>query len=160
MNSTRNRTRVAFGAIAIAVIAAAGACKKTRSANGEVSRNWLPPKLDAYMGVPAAEVQAAITQRLAAKPAAPITDEQWKHVKGLYRSFNQSLLWLDDKGVHQPRVSALLTTIAAADSDALRLDAFPLAELGRSLTAVGDKPTATQLADADVLLSSAYVAYG
>src|SRR5205823_11911079 len=35
-----------------------------------------------------------------------------------------------------------------------------LADLSRSLGAVDDKPTADQLADADVLLTSAYVVYG
>ncbi|HEX4681492.1 MAG TPA: L,D-transpeptidase family protein, partial [Gemmatimonadaceae bacterium] len=117
-------------------------------------------KQDTYMGVPAADVQAAIQKRLTAKPVSPTTTDQWNHVKKLYTGFGQSLLWLDGKGVHQPRVTALLDRIAAADSDALRLDAFPLAELNRSLSALGDKPTADQLADADVLLTSAYVTYG
>ena len=54
------------------------------------------------------------------------------------------------------------TALANADSEALRLDAFPLADLSRSLGAVqADKhPTADQLADADVLLSAAFTAFG
>jgi murein L,D-transpeptidase YcbB/YkuD len=155
-----DRARLLATAFAIAALAAFGACQKQRSANGEVSRNWVPAKQDAYMGVPAADVQAAVLRRLTAKPVAPTTADQWNHVKKLYAAFGQSLLWLDGKGVHQPRVTALLDRIAAADSDALRLDAFPLAELDRSLTAVDAKPTADQLADADVLLTSAYVTYG
>ena len=63
--------------------------------------------------------------------------------------------------MHQPRVAALLTALANADSEAFRLDAFPLADLSRSLGAVqADKPTADQLADADVLLSAAFTAFG
>jgi len=71
-------------------------------------------------------------------------------------------LWLDDKGVHQPRVAALLNGLAGSDSDAIRLDALPLADLGRALRAVDSTKhsTAAQLADADVLLSAAYAAYG
>ena len=47
------------------------------------------------------------------------------------------------------------TRSPSADSDAIRLDAFPLAELAQSLGAVdGKHPTAEQLADADVLLSA------
>jgi len=139
---------------------ALAACKKSQSAGGEVSRNWTPPRQDTYMGVAAADIAPAITQRLATKPAAPVTDDQWKHVKKLYASFGNQLLWLDDKGVHQPRVSTLLNTIASADSDAIDLDRFPLADLDRSLKGLGDKPTAEQLADADAMLSTAFVAYG
>lgn len=143
-----------------AALAALAACKKTRSAGGEVSRNWLPPQQETYMGVAAADVQAAITQKLAGKPVAPVTDDEWKHVKRLYTAFNQQLLWLDDKGVHQPRVNALLTTIAGADSDAIDLTKYPLARLDSTLKAVGDKPTAQQLADADIMLSAAFITYG
>ncbi|HXT15973.1 MAG TPA: L,D-transpeptidase family protein [Gemmatimonadaceae bacterium] len=157
---TVHRVRLFGGAIAIAAVSAFAACKKTGSAGGEVSRNWTPAKQDAYMGVPAAEVQAAIQKRLTMKPNPPVTADQWNHVKKLYATFGQSLLWLDGKGVHQPRVSALLNRIADADSDALRLEAFPLADLNRSLSTLGDKATADQLADADVLLTSAFVAYG
>jgi murein L,D-transpeptidase YcbB/YkuD len=147
--------------VALTAAVALGACKtRSRSANGEVSRNWLPPKQDTYMGVPAAEVSSAIQTRLAAAAPASVNADQWKHVKKLYATFNQSLLWLDDKGVHQPRVTALLTAVSNADSDAIRLADFPLAELSRTLQALDDKPTAQQLAEADVLLSSVFAAYG
>ena len=112
------------------------------------------------MGVPAAEAQAAITQRLTGAPPTGVTAEDWKHVKKLYTQFNQQLLWLTDNGVHQPRVQALLTTLAGADSDAIDLTAYPLTELNRALEAVGDKPNAQQLAEADVMLSSAFTTYG
>jgi Uncharacterized protein conserved in bacteria len=145
----------------IAGSAAIASCKQGRSAPGEVSRKWRPPHLESYMGVPAAETQAAIGRRLAADPPAPLTDDEWEHVNNLYGTFGQNLLWLDDKGVHQPRVVALLTALANADSEAFRLDAYPLAALSRSLTAVeGKKPTADQLATADVLLSAAFTAFG
>lgn len=162
MHSTRsNTTRVAAVAAMLAMTAFA-ACKKTqpRSASGDVSRNWTPPKQDTYLGVPAAEAQAAITQRLAASPPAGVSADHWKHMKKLYATFNQQLLWLDDKGVHQPRVEALLNTLAGADSDAIDLSEYPLTELNRSIEAIRDKPTAQQLADADVLLSTAFTSYG
>ncbi|MDB4874794.1 MAG: ErfK/YbiS/YcfS/YnhG family protein [Gemmatimonadetes bacterium] len=159
---TKNKSSLRLAAIGTMMAATAfAACKKSGHANGEVSRNWQPPKAEVYMGVPAAEVQAAVQTRLAAAPPAPITADQWKHVKKLYGSFNNGLLWLDDKGVHQPRVGALLNAVAGADSDAIKLEAFPLAELGRTLAAVDDKKaTAQQLAEADVLLSSAFTALG
>src|SRR6185437_13637967 len=92
---------------------------------------------------------------------APVTDDEWKHVKKLYATFNQSLLWLDDKGVHQPRVSALLNALADADSDALELSAYPLTALGQALDSIDHgHPTADQLANADVMLSAAYATFG
>jgi murein L,D-transpeptidase YcbB/YkuD len=141
--------------------AAFAGCKKIAQASGEVSRNWTPPVQDVVMDVPIADIKTAIEKRLTTAPPAPVNADQWKHTKRLYTAFGQSLLWLDGKGVHQPRVTALLNAIASADSDAMRIDAYPLAELSRSLSAVdGKHPTAEQLADADVLLSSAFVSFG
>jgi len=143
-----------------ATIALAG-CKNARQAGGEVSRNWVPAQPQEYMGVPAVDVQTAITRRLAAEPPEPLGADAWKHVRRLYTTFDRRLLWLSDRGVHQPRVSALLRGLADADSDALRLDDYPLAELSEALAVVGRKrPTAEQLADADVLLTSSFVALG
>jgi murein L,D-transpeptidase YcbB/YkuD len=160
MRQMSSRFRVTAVSAALAFIAPL-ACKKESRAAGEVSRNWMPAQQPAYMGVAASQVQTAIKTRLAAAPPAPLKADEWNHVKSLYMRFNQSLLWLDDKGVHQPRVSALLNAIANADSDAMRMDSYPLTDLAQALRAVDDKhPTAEQLANADVLLSSAYVAYG
>jgi len=78
----------------------------------------------------------------------------------LYANSGQTLLWLDG-GVEQPRVAALLDAVANADSDAMRIDALPISQLEQSLTAVAAKhPTAEQLADADVLLSATFTAFG
>src|SRR5690349_2073285 len=155
MRRMSSNVRLTAVAAALAMVAPL-ACKKENRAAGEVSRNWMPAQQQAYMGVSAADVQTAIKARLAAAPPAPVTADAWKHVKSLYARFNQTLLWLDDKGVHQPRVSALLNAIANADSDAMRLDTFPLPALAQALRAVDSHPTAEQLANADVLLSSAY----
>jgi L,D-transpeptidase YcbB len=156
------RSTLIRGIIAIAIgAAAATGCKRGRNANGEISRTWTPPHNESVMGVAAAQAKAAIQARLAETPPAPVDSDSWKHVQSLYGSFQQSLLWLDDKGVEQPRVKALLNSLASADSDALRLDMYPLAELSRALQALDQRhPTAQQIADADVLLSSAFVTLG
>ena len=162
--NTRRRSSSAllFGALMSAFMLVAGfGCKKVQRANGEVSRNWTPPQQDAYLGVPVAAVREAIAKRIAAQAPSRVSADQWKHVKRLYSTFSNNLLWLDDKGAHQPRVSALLNAIANADSDAIRLDSFPVADLSQSLGAIDKgKATADELADADLLLSSAFVAYG
>ena len=162
--NTRRRSSSAllFGALMSAFMLVAGfGCKKVQRANGEVSRNWTPPQQDAYLGVPVAAVREAIAKRIASPAPSRVSADQWKHVKRLYSTFSNNLLWLDDKGAHQPRVSALLNAIANADSDAIRLDSFPVADLSQSLGAIDKgKATADELADADLLLSSAFVAYG
>lgn len=155
------RTTTIWKGVAVAALTALSACKKSESSGGEISRNWLPPEQESTMGVPAAEVKVAIQTRLDSTAPTPISAEDWKRVQRLYTTFNQTLLWLDDKGVEHPRVAALLTALAAADSDALHLDEFPFQELRRALAAIDSKkPTPAQLADADVLLSSAFVAFG
>ena len=158
---THTSTWIRSATAGAALVSTLVACDRGRRSSGEVSRNWTPPQAETFLGVPAAEAKAAIQARLAASPPAPVHDDEWKHVKSLYKTFSQSLLWLDDKGVEHPRVGALLGVLAAADSDALRLDAYPLAELARALQAIDKKrPTAQQLADADVLLSTAFVSFG
>jgi murein L,D-transpeptidase YcbB/YkuD len=161
---TRRRSnsslRLVALACAVATVAILG-CKRASRANGEVSRNWTPPQQEAYLGVPAAEVHNVIQKRLASTPPASINADAWKHVKRLYGTFSNTLLWLNEKGAHQPRVSALLNTVADADSDALRLDDYPLVDLSRSLAAIDkEKPTAEELADADLFLSATFVGYG
>ena len=160
MRRMSSSIRLTAVSAALAVIAPL-ACKKESRAAGEVSRNWTPAQQQAYMGVAATDVQTAIKKRLAGQPPAPITADEWRHVRSLYTRFNQNLLWLDADGVHQERVGALLNAIANADSDAMRIDAYPLADLAQALHTIDTKhPTADQLANADVLLSSAYVGYG
>jgi murein L,D-transpeptidase YcbB/YkuD len=142
-------------------VAAGMGCKKVQHANGDISRNWTPPQQDAYLGVPAAAVHEAILKRLATAPPQAISADEWKHIKRLYGTFSDNLLWVNEKGAHQPRVGALLNAIADADSDALRLDDYPLVDLSRALGAIDkSNPTAEELADADLLLSSTFVAYG
>jgi murein L,D-transpeptidase YcbB/YkuD len=160
MISKRTSITRLFGLGALMATAAVASCKKSRSANGDISRNWTPPQQEAYLGVPAAEAQAAVVKRLEADAPAGVSDDDWKHVKKLYKQFNQQLLWLDEKGAHEARVQALLNTLAGADSDAIDLSSYPLTQLNHALQALGDKPTAQQLADADVMLSSAFTTYG
>jgi murein L,D-transpeptidase YcbB/YkuD len=114
------------------------------------------------MGVPVEQVLSAVQQRLAAQPPSPVTEDQWKHVKTLYKTFPSGPLWLDDKGVAEPRAGDLLRTLASADSDALRLDKYPVVVVTSALTTIeqNEHPTADQLAEADVALTSAYVALG
>jgi murein L,D-transpeptidase YcbB/YkuD len=149
-------------AAAVILCAAVGACDRKGEAAGEVTRNWKPVEESGFKGVPAESLLSAVQQRLEGKPPAPVTDDQWRHVKKLYKTFPTGPLWLDDNGVAQPRGGDLLRALASADSDALRLDRYPVTAVGNALIALehNDHPTAEQLAEADVALSAAYVALG
>ncbi|MES2525216.1 MAG: L,D-transpeptidase family protein [Gemmatimonadota bacterium] len=111
------------------------------------------------MGVPSATVVAAIETGLTSRPKT-IPADRWKHVQRLYTAYGNAPLWLEQDGFHEARSKALLRAVLDANTDALRLDAYPLEELVATLGAVRGtkKPTAEQLATADVLLTSAYVA--
>ena len=78
----------------------------------------------------------------------------------LYDAYSGAALWMESDGPNKPRTTALLRAILNSNTDALRLDAYPLPELVQAIGGVraAHPPTADQLADADVLLSTAYMA--
>ena len=129
---------------------------------GEIDPNFLPLRVAQTRGIPADSVRAIITQRLDSGPMAPLGKHTWTHVKALYQEYGDNALWLDSTGLRKGRTAALLDAVASADSDALQLSGYPLGALGRALAVVRGEPhpTAQQLADADVLLTATYAAYG
>ena len=132
-------------------------------AEGEIGRDgWSPAALTEVDGVPIASVRSALQQRLAAKQPATAGDEAWQHTKRLYARFKQSPLWFEKGGLDKDRVEALTEALLNATNDGLRIDGYPLGELARAVSVVrdNDRPTAEQVADADMLLTAAYVALG
>jgi murein L,D-transpeptidase YcbB/YkuD len=127
-----------------------------------VDRSWNPQALNAVMGVPANAIRSGIRQRLGATRPAPLDEDQWGHVRRLYKHYGQGPLWFGENGLAEDRAAALLKAVINAHTDALRVDAYPLNELARALVAVKGtpRPTPEQLATADVLLSAAYAALG
>jgi murein L,D-transpeptidase YcbB/YkuD len=69
---------------------------------------------------------------------------------------------MSEEGFHDERSKALLRAVLDAHTDALRLDAYAMDELVRGVSALrqSQKPTADQIAEADVLLTAAYAALG
>ncbi|HKG91266.1 MAG TPA: L,D-transpeptidase family protein, partial [Gemmatimonadaceae bacterium] len=153
--------------LAAALLFLAVGCNRTdrdaghqRAAGGAVVV-WSPTAATAIRGVPVTAVREAVGRRLAAARPAPLDQDQWRHAKMLYRVFGAGPLWLDAKGTDEGRAAALLRALVSADRDALRLDAYPLPALARAVAAIRDgRPTAEQLAEADVLLTSAFAALG
>lgn len=139
-------------------LAVAG-CKGQQSKKSAVAPEWSPPKFDAVKAVQTTAVVSAIEAQLTSGRPNAIPAERWKHVQRLYTTYENVPLWLETDGFQQPRTNALLHAVLDANTDALRLDSYPLVELVAAFATVRDSktPSADQLATADVLLTSAYV---
>ena len=145
---------------ALAVLAGCGRNGDTRVAEGEVSGSWNPLEVQEVGDVPAATIRAEIERQLGTKPSFA-TDEQWTHVRTLYKAYQNAPLWLDDDGVIEDRADALVDALVNATTDAIRIDQYPLFQLAAVLDTLRrrkDDATADQFTRADLLLSSAYVA--
>ena len=129
---------------------------------GEVDDTFEPAKLETVKGVPTAAIRSAIDKRLEGERPKPITEEQWRSARKLYETYAGNPLWLDDNGLRERRTKTLMTALLASDADALALDAYPLDDLNRVLSALLNekKPSAELLGDVDVTLTATYVALG
>ena len=158
----RHRYRL-ISCIAALVLAAACKDKTLRlGAGGSSDQTWSPATLTSVAGVPEAQVESALRARLAGPRPAHIDEHKWGHIHRLYKIYGNNPLWLAPDGLHKERAFALTNAVADAANDALRMDAYPISELATSIAQLKQtsKPTADQLAEADVLLSSAYVSLG
>jgi murein L,D-transpeptidase YcbB/YkuD len=136
---------------------------QSQAAEGDIGRDaWSPVSLNEVKGVPVAALRSAVQQRLAGKHPGAVGDEAWQHTKRLYGRFQQTPLWYERGGLDKDRVKALTNALLKASEDGLRIDDYPLAEVAQAIASVREskQPTAEQLADADVLLTSAYVSLG
>jgi murein L,D-transpeptidase YcbB/YkuD len=170
MTSHPTITRLRHAAALLLPALLLGACSTsdssqgTQTSPGEVSRApaWSPAKLTVVKGVPVAAVRAAVTQRLAAKPPAGLTQASWGHTQRLYKHYGDTPLWLTSDGLEKDRAGALTSAVLNASADALELDVYPVSELANAIANVrrAASPTAEQLADADVLMTATYAALG
>lgn len=138
------------------------ACKRGDKAEsgGDVALGpWSAAKITKVKGVDASAVRASIAAITKGPKPKWITARQWDRVKKSYAAYSGGPLWLEKNGV-EGRVKSLAMALTASHGDALRLDAYPLAELARTVVALdrNEKPTPDQLAQADVMFNVAYVA--
>ena len=157
----RSISRIALS-ITVLVALTTGCERPGRESAGEVDRSFEPAKVRSVKGVPAAEVRTAIDKRLDATRPKPTTQAQWAHAKKLYENHDGNPLWLDGDGLRERRTKTLMTALLNADADALSLDAYPLEELHRVVSALVETktPSAELLADVDVALTTTYVMLG
>jgi murein L,D-transpeptidase YcbB/YkuD len=131
------------------------------AAVGNSDETWAPAKLTSVAGVPEAQIETALGARLAGAPPARSDAHKWAHVKRLYKMYGDNPLWLAEDGLHTDRAFALTNALLNTENDGMRMDAYPIGELATAIASIkGQKPTAQQLVDADVLLTSAFVAMG
>jgi len=146
-----------------ALLLAVGACKGRHEADaaGDVAP-WTPPKPDAIAGVSMDAVKSAIQQRLTGAMPKGVGADTWRHVRTLYANYAGAPLWLDTEGLSTERVTELANALASADSDAIRVDSYPIGDLAHAVSVLRTNNThsADQLADADVLMTTTYAAFG
>ena len=124
-------------------------------------QKYSPQSVERVFGVQSAELRTAIAARIASDERPDwVTPERWKRLRMAYQRFGDSPLWLEAGGL-QDRATALLDAIRAAPDHALDTAAYPITEIERVVNArrLTDTASAQTLAAADVLLTSAYVAY-
>lgn len=150
-------------AILLGALTILGACKsRHRSESGGEVVDWTPPKPDAISGVPTDAVKGAIQQRLTGATPKGVDADTWRHVRALYANFAGAPLWLDTEGLSTDRVTELANALASADSDAIRVNNYPVGDLAKAVESLRKttSPTADQLADADLLMTSTFAALG
>jgi murein L,D-transpeptidase YcbB/YkuD len=156
---THSRAVVAMATLVVAV-----ACKGWHSgeAGGEIAQTWTPSGASLALNIPTAAVSAAIQAKLAGAPPAPLSKDTWGHAQRLYNNYKNAPLWLTGDGLEKTRAGALMLALADGSTDGLRLEDYPLGQLGAAIDTLSNTktPTAEQLANIDVMLTAAYVALG
>ena len=122
---------------------------------------YSPRSVTKVLAVPAESLQPAIAADIGKEDRPKwVTPDRWKRVRGLYAAFDNAPLWLEEGGV-KDRANALLEALRNAPDHALDTMAYPVSEITALVNAkrLTDSASASTLADADVMLTSAYVAY-
>jgi murein L,D-transpeptidase YcbB/YkuD len=147
-------SRVLYGAFVLALpVALWVGCNR--------DRKYSPQSVERVLGVDSATLRAAIATRIGTEDRpAWVTASRWQRVRMAYQRFGNSPLWLEHGGL-QARATALLEAIHGAPDHALDTAAYPVSEIEQVVNAkrLTDTSSAGTIADADVLLTSAYVAY-
>ncbi|MBA3656240.1 MAG: peptidoglycan-binding protein, partial [Gemmatimonadaceae bacterium] len=143
------------------ILASTFACKRGDSSETATAQTWSPAELKSVRGIPAAEIKTALQERIAAGKPSQLDDDEWDHAKRLYKIYGNNPLWLTDNGLHDNRTTSLTKALLNAEGEGMRMDVYPIGALAKAIVAAKqDKPTAQQLADADVLLTASYAALG
>jgi L,D-transpeptidase YcbB len=163
--STRRRAGL-LGLIVVGVTLA-GACRNNDAATpeshlGELAETWSPGGITRVRNVPVATLQQAIETRVATGKRPKGLDEgDWARVVKLYEHYQHVPLWLEEDADSE-RADQLVNVLATVHEHGLVGNAYPLEELRAALAPIDKnrRPRPEQLAEADVMLTSIYVALG
>ena len=151
MLSSPLRCAVLVGLVTMTLVTA---CKSKRS-------RYAPGEVGKVLNVDTATLKPAIAVRIEGNDRPRwVTPERWSRVRGLYKAYGNAPLWLEEGGV-KDRASALLAALREAPDHGLDTAAYPMAAIERVVDAkrLTDTASAATISEADVLLTSAYVAY-
>ena len=144
-----------YGALVLAVPLALG-CNKS-----DPPEKYSPTAVARVLNVRSGELRTAIAARVGSDDRPGwVTHAGWQRVRGTYQRFEHAPLWLETGGV-QERATALLDAIRAAPDHALDTTSYPMSAIEGVVDAkrLTDTASAGTIADADVLLTAAFVAY-
>ncbi len=152
-------TRASLAAGFAILVVAAASCG--RDGTAKAPSKYVPQQVAEVAGVSAEMVQAAITARIdSTGPPSWVTADRWKKVQALYAHYSNAPLWIQSGGIKE-RATALLAALDSASTHALKTDRYPIDSIHRVVDAqkIDSGATARDLANADVLLTAAYVGY-
>src|SRR5688572_9490371 len=159
IGTTTRRVTVAFVLLVSAAACRDGDAARWEDDEGEVAATWTPEPVEDVMGVAIDSLRVRVMQRVdsGGRPEG-LGASSWRRVRELYAGYAYVPLWFEGDGLHA-RTGDLINALAHAHTDGIRVDAYPIAEMHRSLTALreSDSVSAEMLIDTDVLLTSAYV---
>ena len=155
MGKTLRRVAIGIAAVALAILSFRLVTQRRVQ-----PRVYVPQDVPDVLGVSTATIQAAVAARVGQSPPEWVSAERWERVRTLYHTYENAPLWLEPEGV-KDRASALLDALAQAGDHALRTDAYPIDSIRHVVNAkrMDSTATAADIANADVLLTAAYVGY-
>jgi murein L,D-transpeptidase YcbB/YkuD len=122
---------------------------------------YAPQSVTKVLSVPAESLTPAIAKDIGSEDRPKwVTADRWKRVRAIYTSFENAPIWLEEGGV-KDRAAALLEALRTAPDHGLDTAAYPVSEIAALVNEkrLTDTASAATLAHADVMLTSAYVAY-
>ena len=122
---------------------------------------YAPQSVTKVLSVPAENLTPAIAKDIGSEDRPKwVTADRWTRVRAIYAGFENAPIWLEEGGV-KDRASALLEALRNAPDHALDTAAYPVSEIAALVNEkrITDTASAATLANADVMLTSAYVAY-
>jgi murein L,D-transpeptidase YcbB/YkuD len=123
-------------------------------------RAWALSGPDSVLGVDSSAVAVAIRRWLAGERPPRLPVAHWEHIRRLYGAYGNTSLWFRARGLNDRRVTGLVKALVEANTDGLDVEEYAVDDIARSIASIREasQPTADEIAAADVLLTTAYVA--